>query len=161
MLETQLERVVWSPPSHAVLGGRDVLVQLWESASPTEGFRAVRTWCQERALREPDRPLYMMAVVGEHGPMPDGEGRAIASGFPAFFTEVVMVIDGSGFRASGVRAVLAGMALVAPRRTAPTICTSVEEGCLALARLSEGVVGAARLQAIVDAERRALRAARA
>lgn len=156
-MESELQRVVWRPPTHAVIAGRDVLVQLWETASPSEGMRAVKAWCEERRQREGDRPLFMMSVVGEGGPMPDGEARAIASEFPAYFTEFVMVVEGSGFRASAVRAVLAGMALVAPRRTAPTVVTSVHEGCVALARQSGGVVDATRLEAAIDSARRAIR----
>lgn len=156
-MESELQRVVWRPPTHAVIAGRDVLVQLWETESPAEGMRAVKLWCEDRKLREGDRPLFMMSVVGEGGPMPDGEARAIASEFPAYFTEFVMVVEGSGFRASAVRAVLAGMALVAPRRTAPTVVTSVAEGCVSLARQSGGVLDGARLEAAIGGARRALR----
>ena len=55
-LESELQRVVWRPPTHAVIAGRDVLVQLWETESPSEGMRAVKLWCEERKLREGERP---------------------------------------------------------------------------------------------------------
>jgi hypothetical protein len=153
------ERIVWSPPSHGVVVIGDVLVQLWELASPTEAFRSILSWCELRKERQPSAPLWMITIVGESSTMPDAEARNIAAEFPRFFTEFVMVVEGSGFRASVVRSVLAGMSMLAPRRTAPHIVDGISHGSLLLASLSQGAINPNALGTDIGQIRQALRSA--
>lgn len=144
-MNTEVERVVWHPPSHGVVCIGDVLAQLWETESPTPAFRSILSWCEARQART-SAPLWMITVVGETSTMPDGEARKIAAEFPRYFTEFVMVVEGSGFRASVVRSVLAGMAMLAPRRATPHITSTLSEGAQLLGSLGDGSFNAMHLR---------------
>lgn len=102
----------------------------------------------------------MMSIVGETATMPDAEARSVASEFPRFFTEFVMVVEGAGFRASVVRSVLAGMSMLAPRRASPHIVSSTSEGALVLASLSRGALKGNELATGIGQIREELRSAR-
>ena len=155
-MSTEVERVVWNPPSHGVVCIGDVLAQLWETEAPTPAFRSILSWCEARQART-SAPLWMITVVGETATMPDGEARKIAAEFPHYFTEFVMVIKGSGFRASVVRSVLAGMAMLASRRAAPHIVATLSEGAQLLDSFGDGTLNAAQLHGLLGELRAELR----
>lgn len=144
-MNTEVERVVWNPPSYGVVCIGDVLAQIWEMESPAPAVRSILSWCEARHART-NAPLWMVSVVGETATMPDGEARKIAAEFPRYFTEFVMVIEGFGFRTSLVRSVLAGMAMMAPRRAAPHIASTLSEGVQLLGSLADGSFNATHLR---------------
>ena len=143
-MDARTERIVWNPPSYAVVCVGDVLAQLWETESPTPAFQSILSWCEARKART-SAPLWMITVVGETASMPDADARKIAAKFPSFFTQFVMVTEGAGFRASVVRSVLAGMAMLSSRRTAPHIVATLSEGAQLIGTLSNGAVNATAL----------------
>lgn len=150
------ERIVWNPPAYGVVCVGDVLVQLWETESPTPAFRTILSWCQARKERT-DAPLWMITVVGENSTMPDAEARRVAAQFPMHFKEFVMVAEGTGFRASVVRSVLAGMAMLSPRRASTHVTSTLSEGVQLLGTLSEGAIHATTLHGTLGETRAELR----
>ncbi len=152
-----IERVVWSPPTHAVIAAGDVLVQLWERDTPTSAFQRIHEWCAARARMTPGRRLWMMAVSAPGSPMPNAEARAISAHFPEFFTEFALVIEGSGFRASAARAVLTSMAMMSSRRARPHVGATVIDACETLERVSHGAVRSADLASAIEQVRDELR----
>ncbi len=151
------ERLVWSPPTHAVITSGDVLVQLWERDAPVEAFRTILAHCEARRRASPDRPLWMIAVSSEHAGMPESEARKVSARFPEFFTEFALVIEGSGFKASAARAVMASMSMLSSKRAKAHIVASVPEACHHLASLSNGALDAPALARAIGEARDALR----
>jgi hypothetical protein len=152
------ERVLWSPARHAVITTGDALVQLWERDAPASAFRAIQEHLVARAEASPGRPLWMLAVSGERSAMPDGEARRISATFPDHFTAFVLVIEGTGFRASAGRAVMTSMALMARRRSTPHVVANVTEGARWLASQTAGALDAAQLIRVVAQARHDLAA---
>lgn len=151
------ERLVWSPPTHAVITAGDALVQLWERDAPVEAFRAILRHCEERGRASPRRSLWMVAVSSEHAGMPEAEAREVSARFPEFFTEFALVIEGSGFRASAARAVMASMSMMSSKRTKPHVVATVAEACRVLAGLSHGALDGPALARTIGEARGALR----
>lgn len=89
--------------------------------------------------------------------MPSADARAISARFPEFFTEFALVIEGTGFRASAARAVMASMSMMSSRRTRPHIVASVHDACTTLASLSGGALDAASLVRTIGEARAELR----
>ena len=148
--------MVWNPPSYGVVCVGDVLAQLWETESPTPAFLSILSWCEARHART-SAPLWMIGVVGEASTMPDGEARKIPAEFPRYFTEFVLVIEGSGFRTSLVRSVLAGMTMLAPRRSTTHIASTLSDGVQLLGSLADGSFNATHLRGRLGEMRAELR----
>lgn len=151
------ERLVWSPPTHAVITAGDALVQLWERDAPVDAFRAILRHCEDRKRASPERPLWMIAVSSEHAGMPETEARKVSARFPEYFTEFALVIEGSGFRASAARAVMSSMSMMSSKRAKPHVVATVPEACRVLASLSHGGLEAAPLVRAIGEAREALR----
>ncbi len=151
------ERLVWSPPTHAVITTGDALVQLWEREAPVDAFRAILRHIEERKRASPDRPLWMIAVSSEHAGMPETEARKVSARFPEFFTEFALVIEGSGFKASAARAVMSSMSMMSSKRTKPHITATVPEACRVLASLSQGALDSPSLVRAIGEAREVLR----
>lgn len=157
-MEQRVERIVWVPPTHAVIVSGDTLVQIWEHAAPAAAFQAIRSHCERRARETPGRPLWMLALSASSSPMPDGEARAISATFPEFFSRFALVIEGSGFRAAAGRAVMASMSMMSSQRTRPFVTATVGEASAWLERESEGAVRRDELERLIASERAALAA---
>ena len=151
------ERLVWSPPGHGVIAADDAIVQLWENEAPVEAFRSLLAHLEERKRATPARPLWMIAVSGVEATMPDAEARRVSARFPEFFTAFALVIEGSGFRASAARGVMASMTMMSSRRARPHIVATVPDACTALARDSGAPFDPASLVRTIGEARAALR----
>lgn len=157
MSMTDSEHLVWSPPAYGVISVGDAIVQLWEREAPASAFRALLTHLEERKRASPDRPLWMIAVSSDQAEMPDAEARKISARFPEFFTAFALVIEGTGFRASAARGVMASMTMLSSRRSHPAIVATVHEACVTLARESQGTLEASALVRSIGEARDALR----
>lgn len=151
------ERIVWSPPTHGVIAVGDVIAQLWERDAPEAAFRALLAHLEKRKRESPARPLWMIAVSSEHAGMPDAAARKISARFPEFFTEFALVIEGTGFRASAARGVMASMTMMSSKRTKPHVVATVQEVCATLGQLSHGAFDPASLVRTIGETRDALR----
>lgn len=115
-------------------------LSIWDTRStPEQAARAIEVL--EGLGREEERVL-VLAVLGANTPPPDDAVRDLfAAGFGRLGKRVVAVgnvIEGQGFRAATMRAVVTGLTLVIraphPQRTFATI----EEGARFIAEQSEG-----------------------
>ncbi len=66
-------------------------------------------------------------VMGEDAEVPGAEARGILAELPEHLDAVIGVHEGSGFRASMIRAVVTGIAMAARRRVHPEIVASVRD----------------------------------
>jgi hypothetical protein len=115
-------------------------VSIWEGVPTPAKAQSAASLLATMAKTEPN--LLVLAVLGPSASPPDGEVREILT---RQLTEsgdrvraVVNVIEGRGFRAATVRAVLTGMALALRAQRPDLVCDSVEEGGRVLASLSDG-----------------------
>lgn len=126
-------------------------ISVWDTQVLPEHARSAAALLAQLGRVE-DRVL-VLAVLGPNAPPPDGVVRDIfASEFNRLgprVAAVANVIEGQGFRAAALRAVVTGLALVIPVGPRQKACMTLEEGALFIADRSEG-----RLQA--DAVRRAV-----
>jgi hypothetical protein len=154
---TGSERLVWSPPAYGVVVVGDAIVQLWEREAPASAFRALLGHLEERKRASPVRPLWMIAVSSDEASMPDAEARKISARFPEFFTEFALVIEGTGFRASAARGVMASMTMMSSKRARPHVVATVQEACATLAQASGGALDPSALVRSIGEARDALR----
>lgn len=140
--------------THAVAVWRNVLIQIWERPldpldQAREFRRVLRTFERQAALKSPARPLLALTVVSETTTMPDAESRRIATDFASYFDYYVGAHEGTGFRASLVRAVVAGMALAARVKPRYDVCSDARHGAALIASRSSGTVFADELYAVI------------
>jgi hypothetical protein len=135
----KLEHVATST-GFAAGGLGPLAVSIWEGISTPEKARAAASLLARMANTEPS--LLVLAVLGPDVPPPDGEVREILTRQLRESGDRVCamanVIEGRGFRAATVRAVLTGMSLVLRTQRPDRVCDSVEEGASFLASLSDG-----------------------
>ena len=99
----------------------------------TEGPRAFHPTLTRRIVDEIARlrrtshqtKLVYVYVAAEAANVPDGESRRIAAELAQHVDAAVGVHEGGGFRASAVRAIVTGIAMLHPRRVRPKIVDSV------------------------------------
>lgn len=99
----------------------------------------------------------MIAVSADGALMPDTEARKVSARFPEFFTAFALVIEGTGFRASAARGVMASMTMLSSKRTRPHVVATVQEACVTLARESQGAFDPSALVRSIGEARDALR----
>lgn len=145
----ELKSVTSAPGFRAGLFG-PLHISIWDTQVVPEHARSAAALLAQLGRVE-DRAL-VLAVLGPNTPPPDGIVRDIfASEFSRLGPRVVAVanvIEGQGFRAAAMRAVVTGLALVIQAGPRQKACMTLEEGAMFIAERSEG-----RLQA--DAVRRA------
>lgn len=150
---TSLPEVLSLSGAHAVVTWNNVLIQIWEAhVDPdlqAQEFRRVLS-ALKRMKSAGVSPLLVLAVVSVQTDMPDSTSRAIATEFPEYFDLYVGVHEGTGFRASLVRAVVAGMALAARVKARYEVTEDVTSGARLLAQRSGGTVKAEDLVAVVS-----------
>lgn len=115
-------------------------LSIWDAAATREpALKAIEVLA---ALgRQEDRVL-VMAVLGPNTPPPDNVVRDL---FAAEFgrlgkrvAAVANVIEGSGFRAATMRAVVTGLTLVIRAGHPQRACPTIDDGALFIAEHSEG-----------------------
>lgn len=139
----RVSSVVSAPGFNAGLVG-PLHISVWDAAVTTEHARNAATLLTTLAKSEPR--VLVLAVLGPNTPPPDGAVRDIfASEFARLGNRVMAVanvIEGQGFRAAAMRAVVTGLTLVVRANHPQKACATVEEGSLWIAEQSEGAVTA-------------------
>lgn len=114
-------------------------LSVWDSIPTPSQARSAATLLA--TLAKTEKNILVMAVLGANVPPPDGEVREILSQQLAKIDDrvraVANVIEGQGFRAATVRAVLTGMSLVLRTKRPEKVCNSVEEAGLFVASHSD------------------------
>lgn len=142
---------------HAIATWQNVLVQLWEGplSSTTQAAEFRRVIATLKRMKSRTRePVLVFTVVSVHTTMPDAASRAIAAEMPAWFDYYVGVHEGTGFRASMVRAVVAGMALAARVKARYDVTEDLASGARLLAARSSGVTAPDLLAVVADLRQR-------
>lgn len=120
----------------------------------SEFTRILRLIEQLKPSLEPGVPLIVVAVVSERTAMPEPEARAVAARFAEHFDYYVGVHEGTGFRASLVRSVIAGMAIAARQKARYDVAPDVFRGAELIQERSNGTLRADEVVHVVDELRR-------
>lgn len=150
-------------PSHAVALRDSLVFQVWEGVVD-DGVQLQCFHRMERLSKQlvaKGEPLFVLAIVSEHTNMPSAECRAVGARFPQYFRYYVGVHEGSGFRASLVRTVIAGMAMASRVKARYSVVSTLAEGARDLELHSQGAFPAAQAEADIRAMREAIAGAKA
>lgn len=112
-----------------------VLLQLWENATPLAGAQAARRHAKVLAGAGFER-TGSMVIVPIRSAMPETAARTELTEIPRELTNgagVVLVQEGSGFRASAIRAVLSTMMVLSKKSMPHDVVSNVPAGCSWLA----------------------------
>lgn len=120
----------------------------------TEFTRILRMIEQIKPRLERGVPLIVVAVISERTAMPESEARAVATRFADHFDHYVGVHEGTGFRASLVRSVVAGMAIAARQKAKYDVASDVLTGAELIQERSNGTLRADEVVHVVDELRR-------
>lgn len=104
-----------------------LLLQIWDGPAPTAAAFDLMVPVLEDDFRRTGHKPAALTVVGVASGMPDEAARKQAAALPAHFSYYVGVHEGGSLRASVVRLVLAGMAMLSPHRADTTIVSTLEE----------------------------------
>lgn len=127
------------------------------SFGPERTRRAVDAIVRLRQTSHRDRLIYVY-VASEDSNVPDAESRRIASEIAQHVDVMVGVHEGSGFRASAVRAVVTGISLLQPRRISPRVLSSVSDAGAYLQGAFPELGSAATIEEAIEDVRAAARA---
>lgn len=94
------------------------------SFHPALTRRVVDEVARLRRTTHQDKLIYVY-IASEESNVPDPESRRIAAELPPLVDAAVGVHEGNGFRASAVRAIVTGIAMLQPRRLNPKIVDTV------------------------------------
>ena len=123
-------RILHSEPSHAIAFLERTLVVLWQTETRKQAVLELASLLA--GLAEESRGLALMQVIGDHATPPDADTRAaLAKMLKANETRIVasaVVFEGSGFRASVIRSVVVGIAMLSRPKCPHTVFASTAEG---------------------------------
>lgn len=102
------------------------------SFRPEYARRVLEEVTRLRRTTHADRLIYLY-VAGEHASLPDPEVRDTVAQVAEHFDACVGVHEGTGFKASAVRAVIAGITLLSRSRVRPEIVATIQKGAETLA----------------------------
>lgn len=102
-----------------------------ESFRPEYARRVLEEVSRLRRTTHADRLIYLY-VAGERSSLPEPEVRDTVAQVAEHFDACVGVHEGSGFKASAVRAVIAGITMLSRSRVRPEIVATIEQGVEAL-----------------------------
>jgi len=136
----RLESVVNGPGFASGLYG-PLHLSVWDTAATVDQAR--KAAANLAALGRGEDRILMMAVLGPSCPPPDNAVRDIFAAelnrLSGRITAVANIIEGQGFRAAAMRAVLTGLTLVLrSQQQEQKACATVEEGSQFLAGHSQG-----------------------
>jgi hypothetical protein len=113
----------------------DVFIQIWTGPAHHDVLQMVATSLKSLKLDAfKARKLFVLHIVAETASPPDSEGRKIAAKFLPHIHHHVNVTEGTGFRASLIRSVIVGIALLASLRANYEVTASLSAGLDALAK---------------------------
>jgi hypothetical protein len=119
-------------------------LSVWDGVATPVHARAAASLLA--SLAKTEKGMLVMAVLGPNNPPPDGEVRDILAQELTKCDDriraVAQTIEGQGFRAATLRAVLTGMSLVLRTKRPEKVCSSVEEAAQFLAPHSQGRISA-------------------
>jgi hypothetical protein len=142
-------------PGFAAGGFGPLAVSIWESV-PTEAHAKQAASVLASVSRSQDHML-VMAVVGRDTPPPDAIVRDIVAREMANVSPNVrgmaQVIEGAGFRAATMRAVLTGMGIVIKPKYPQKVFVTIDEAGEFLASHGEGRLSAFEIVRAVQALR--------
>lgn len=146
----KLESVISGPGFASGVYG-PVLISVWDSAATVEQARSASSLLA--ALGRTEDHILMMAVLGPSCPPPDNAVRDIFAAeinrLGGRITAVANIVEGQGFRAAAMRAVLTGLTLVIRSSQQQRACATVDEGAHFLAEHSQGRLTAAAISRAV------------
>lgn len=130
-----------------------IVITVFDKAGTVDHARAAGMLLARVARMEPN--VFIFAVLGPDVGPPDKELRDIMSRELAKAEDrvcsVSQVIEGDGFRAAALRAVLTGMSLMLRLKRIDQVSRSVEKGAAKIAAQTGGRVGAADVvQAVAE-----------
>lgn len=132
MTTTTLLEIAETTPDHALGRCGGAVLYVWRGATTVPAARRLRRLVDEaRAVGEPG---VLLGVVCEGASPPDSDARAaladVLAGGAGFVHSSALVCEGTGFRASMVRAVATGLNLLArppfPHRVLGSVPTAAE-----------------------------------
>lgn len=121
-------RIILEGPGFLVAHIDGLLLQIWDGPAPTAAAFDLMVPVLEDDFRRTGHKAAALTVVGASSDMPDEAARKRAAALPAHFSYYVGVHEGGSLRASVVRLVLAGMAMLSAHRADTTIVSTLEEG---------------------------------
>ncbi len=143
----------------AALGTHGCLVVA--STEGPESFRPARVMVDEiarlRRTTHRDRLVYVY-VAGERSGTPDADARKIASEVGLHVDAIYGVHEGAGFRASLIRGIVTGIAMISRQRVQPEIADSVRAASELLAMREPTLGGPREIASAIEAVREAARA---
>lgn len=121
-----------------------IAISVWDGPATTTHARAAAALLA--SVHRAEKSMLVLAVLGPNNPPPDGEVRDIIAQQVTKCEDriraVSQVIEGQGFRAATIRAVLTGMSLVLRTKRPEKVCNTVEEAASFLAPHTQGRVSA-------------------
>ncbi len=131
-------------PEYALAKFGPVLIQLWERGTPLEGARRALSLARSYATTTAG-PTCTLIIVPARSAPPSAEVRKALGAMPDVLPGCAglgLVREGSGFRASGVRAVMTGMMLMSRHKAPHQVFSSTRAASLWLAnQMPEGLPG--------------------
>ncbi|MFO0587705.1 MAG: hypothetical protein U0441_09200 [Polyangiaceae bacterium] len=116
-----MSRIVVDEGGHRFVTSGDTAIVVWRSP-PTVASAARMMPFVKELFTERGRPVYIFVVIADGIGLPDDAARAAMAesmSKTAPYTKMILsVIEGEGFRASVIRSISSGMALLA-RKSAP------------------------------------------
>lgn len=128
-----------------------------DAFAPDLAQRAVDAIRELRRTSHKDRLVYVY-LAGERSGMPSAEAREITATMSSLIDQVVGVHEGSGFRASAIRAVVTGLTMIARGNVKPEIVATTTEAGALLATKNPDLGPARDIAQAIEATRRAARA---
>ena len=130
--------VIETTRDHAIGWLPGAVIHVWRGATTEAGVACVRTALEEAVRAPGDRPLVLIGVVEADAPMPDDRGRRLLSdGMREAAEEIAasaLVFEGQSFKSAAVRAVMAGLGLLARAPYPLDVFSSVSAATQALTR---------------------------
>jgi len=125
-------RIVDQQPGALIAHVDGLLVQIWEGPAPrAAAYDAIPPVLDDDARRNGVRPACLV-VVAPSSELPDAEARQRGATLPRHISFYVGVHEGSGFRASLLRMVIASIAMISRDSLRHEIVGDVETGCATL-----------------------------
>lgn len=146
----KLESVISTPGFASGVYG-PLLVSIWDTAATVDQARSAASMLA--ALGRTEDQILMMAVLGPSCPPPDNAVRDIFAAeinrLSGRIAAVANIVEGQGFRAAAMRAVLTGLALVIRSPQLQKACPTVDDGAHFLADHSHGRLTASAISRTV------------
>jgi hypothetical protein len=134
-----------------------LVIATWTGPAPHGAVQAQRALNEVRRLRKSTHAKLLLYVylVGETALSPESEAREIRAQLLEYFDACVGIHEGNSLRASLIRGIVTGMAIMARtgRAKMPHIVSTAEEAARYLASRASGQLDEAAILAAIEATR--------